>query len=134
MARCWTYSQASVASRKVSLRFAPVRTNDALAFTAVFARARFKGPREWAPHTLIDAIRQAYRETAEDEVRLNRDRLRDEQRAIDLGPEALRRYMAEAQHAANSATVRENGLKAANTKGAQHYRLVSYYFSAGCSV
>lgn len=110
---------------------APVRTNDALSFTAAFARARFKGPREKTPDKLINLLRQPYRETVEDETRLNRDRLRDEQRAIDLGSDALHKYMAEAQHAANSETVRASALEAASAHGPQHYRLASYYFSAG---
>ena len=75
---------------------APIYTNDALAFTAALARARFKGPHKYTAKELIDSVRPAYREAAENETRRRRTKLRDEQRAIDLGAEALGRYMLEA--------------------------------------
>ena len=110
---------------------APIHTNDALSFTAVLARARFKGPRELTTKGLIDVLRPAYRETAEDEIRLNRDRLRDEQRAIDLGHDALDRYMAEAEHIVNSVSIKNDASDAAIAQGPDHYRLIRFYFSAG---
>lgn len=110
---------------------APIHTNDALSFTAVLARARFKGARERTAKQLIDTLRPVYRETVEDEARLNRGRLRDEQRAIDLGREALYQYMTEAEHIVNSSSVQVDAANAANTAGRERYRLVRYYFSAG---
>jgi adenine-specific DNA-methyltransferase len=110
---------------------APIYTNDLLSFTALFARARFKGPRQYAPQQLIEEIRPLYRQAVEDEIRSKRSRLRDEQRAIDLGYEALGNYMLEAQHVANSRIARRHATRAARLDGAAHYRLVSQYFSAG---
>lgn len=110
---------------------APIYTNDLLSFTALFARARFKGPRQYTPQQLIEKIRLNYRQAAEDEIRSKRSRLRDEQRAIDLGYEALGNYMLEAEHVANSETAKTRAAKAARLDGAAHYRLVSQYFSAG---
>jgi adenine-specific DNA-methyltransferase len=109
----------------------PVHTNDALSFTAVLARARFKGAREFGAPEIIAKLRPAYREAAENESRRVRARLRDEQRAIDLGVEALAHYMSKAEHVANSAVVRKRAHRAASATGPEHYRLISYYFSDG---
>lgn len=110
---------------------APVRTNDALTFTAVIARARFKGERMKSANELVNALREPYREAAELEVRRVRARLRDEQRAVDLGQEALLKYVQEAEHVANSGRIKRAALMASKATGESHYRLISLYFSAG---
>lgn len=110
---------------------APVRTNDSLSFTAALARARFKGPRHDTAQDLIARLRPGYRQTVEEETRSNRERLRDEQRAIDMGLDALGKYMVEAEHAANSASARARAVRAASNEGSRHYRLTSLYFAAG---
>lgn len=90
---CVTESLAAVA---------PIHISNVLSFTAGFAGARFMGPHRYTPQKLIEAIRRAYCQAAEDEIRRKRDRLRDEQRAIDLACEALGRCMLEAHHDGSS--------------------------------
>jgi len=98
---------------------------------AVLARARFKGERKLSAYELTDLLRAAYRDCVEQEARRIRVRLRDEQRAIDLGHEALSQYMRDAQHAANSAQIRRAATVAAKAIGTKHYRLITQYFAAG---
>jgi adenine-specific DNA-methyltransferase len=110
---------------------APVHTNDALSFTALVARARFKGERELSVSALADVLREAFRDSAEQEARRVREKLRTEQRAIDLGYAALSQYMSEAQHVANSPQAERAAAKAARATGIAHYRLMTQYFAAG---
>src|SRR5262249_1443697 len=77
------------------------------------------------------AIRATYREHAEDEARRLRSSLRIEQRALDKGQLALASYMAEVQHAGNSARISRQAKDAIASSGADHYRMIRQYFAAG---
>ncbi len=110
---------------------APVHTNDALSFTAVLARARFKGERRKSVQQLVSAFRPAYRESSEQESRKSRSSLRAEQRALDHGQAALASYMDQAEHAGNSARIRRLAITAAATTDISHYRMIRFYFAAG---
>lgn len=110
---------------------APVHTNDTLSFTAVLARARFKGNRDLTPQQMIHILRVAYREQAEAETSRRRKALRCEQQSLDGGIEALAQYMRDAKHVATSPSVRRNAAKAAKASGPDHYHLMRYYFAAG---
>ena len=108
-----------------------IYTNDALSFTAVIARARFKGERDKSAQQLIDGIKGSYRESVEGEAMQLRTLLRQEQRAMDLGCEALAQYISEAQHVANSSKISRSAVLAAKATDIQHYRMIRHYFAAG---
>ena len=110
---------------------APVRTNDALSFTAAIAKARFKGERTKSAHELVSMLREPYREAVESETRRARIKLRDEQRAVDLGQEALLKYVQGAEHVGNSTRIKRAAASSAKATGISHYRLLALYFSAG---
>ena len=111
---------------------APVATNDALEFTAAFARARFTAQmRHMSAGAIITMLRRPYRDAAEQALKRNRPRLRDEQRAVDLGPVALTEYMARAEHVANSDRVARTAKFASTRTDDARYCLTATYFSAG---
>jgi adenine-specific DNA-methyltransferase len=118
-----------VAEEMAGLR--SVVTNDALAFTAVLARARFTGDeRTLTVAQAISQLRDPFRTHAELLAGRHREQLREEQRALDSRAR-LARYMNSAEHVANSDRVERLARKAARATGPDHYRLATLYFSAG---
>jgi adenine-specific DNA-methyltransferase len=110
----------------------PVITNDALAFTATLARARFLGlSRSLRIRDVIENIRTPYRDRSTALAAEYHGRLRDEQRAIDGGQASLLAYMADAEHVGNSAAVASKAKVSSMSAGPDRYCLATYYFSAG---
>jgi adenine-specific DNA-methyltransferase len=109
-----------------------VVTNDALSFTAVFARARFTA--SGRPLRFADAItmlREPYRAHLNNLVAGQRSRLRAEERALGSTRLELAAYMADAEHVANSTRVAKHAKRAASAIGADRYCMTTHYFSAG---
>lgn len=110
---------------------APVLTNDALAFTTTFARARFlPGERVPASHMarrLFPYFRFAYQLLCDDFGR----RMSREQKALTSGPGGLADFMDWAPHVGNSDWYRRQARRAADASTVERYRLAVLYFSAG---
>jgi adenine-specific DNA-methyltransferase len=120
----------SVAEELAGLR--PVVTNDALAFTAPLARARFTADRRhWTAAHVINTLRAPYRDQAEGLSTTYRARLIEEQRALDSGPAALSTYMAESDHVASGRAAEQQAARAAGAQDADRYMLTTLYFAAG---
>lgn len=110
----------------------PVVTNDAMSFTAVFARARFTGcSRRWTAGEAISQIRPAYRDRLAELSAQNRTLLRAETRALSADWHALADYFANVQHVANNADVAKEASLSATSKGVDRYRLATLYFAGG---
>jgi adenine-specific DNA-methyltransferase len=109
---------------------APVLTNDVLAFTTTFARARFL-PGERVPggevaRRLFPHFRVAY-ELLRDDFghRISRERT-----AMSSGHSQLSGLMDAAPHVGNSDWYRRHARWAANANSVEQYRLAVLYFSA----
>jgi adenine-specific DNA-methyltransferase len=107
-----------------------VTTNDALAFTAVFGRARFLAGAPVDVAAALERLRTAY-VTARRVLRpLHAKRLRQERDAIESQRE-LRTYMSTSPHVGTSSACADAARTAATTTGILRFRLVSLYFSGG---
>lgn len=109
----------------------PVLVNDSLAFTSVFARARFL---ESVRIPLLDAARQLVGPFQARRAALRRQfrtRLEDETLALQAGTASLRAYMASAPHVGNSEEFARRATRARTASGSRRYRMTTLYFSAG---
>ena len=110
---------------------APVLTNDTLAFTTTFARARFL-PSERPPISqmvrgLFPDFCLAYERLRDDfSLRISRERT-----ALALDRSELADYMDTAPHVGNSDWYRRHARHAAGSNSVERYRLAVIYFSAG---
>lgn len=119
----------SVATSMASVE--PVLTNDALAFTTTFARARFlpgeRAPARQMARSLFPDFRSAHDQLRDDfRIRLSRERT-----ALALGQSELAEYMDGAPHVGNSDWYRRHARRAADSGSIDRYRLTLLYFSAG---
>jgi adenine-specific DNA-methyltransferase len=110
---------------------APVLTNDALAFTTTFARARFllgeRVPAHQMARDLFPDFCVAYDRLRDDfSLRMSRERT-----ALAFGRGELADFMNTAPHAGNSDWYRRNARRAADSGSVERYRLAVLYFSAG---
>lgn len=108
-----------------------VMTNDALAFTGAFARARFTGDqRRISPQYAAQALTANFAERQK-ELRSNwADQLSDEVRARQQ-PSSLHAYFTDTLHVANSVERQAAAFVAAQSSGSTYYSLATLYFSAG---
>lgn len=109
-----------------------VVVNDALGFAGGLARARFTGESRTATtgKTLL-RLESVFRERrAQLEVKYA-SRLENENAALDLGQDALLRYMSRTPHAANSAAIRRDARFASVSSTLEHYELTVLYYAAG---
>jgi adenine-specific DNA-methyltransferase len=110
---------------------APVLTNDTLAFTTTFARARFL-PGERAPvgqmvRGLFPDFCLAYDRLRDDfSLRMSRERT-----ALTFGRSELADFMDTAPHVGNSDWYRRCAHRAVRSESVERYRLALLYFSAG---
>ena len=112
--------------------FRSVVTNDALGFTAVLARARFMGTqRSMTAAEAVHRLRDPYRKQFDYLLRLHRDRIKEEDRALDGDRAALVDYMGSARHVGNDPGVARQASMAAVVEGPAHYCMATLYFSAG---
>lgn len=109
----------------------PVLTNDSLAFTTAFARARFlpsaRTPAQDVARGLFPDFFVAY-ELIRDDFR---SRISGEQKAMASGREKLADFMETAPHVGNSGWYRRHARRAAASSSVERYRLALLYFSAG---
>jgi adenine-specific DNA-methyltransferase len=119
----------SVATSMASI--APVLTNDTLAFTTTFARARFlpgnRAPAQDIARSLFPGFRSAHDRLRDDfSLRLSRERT-----ALACGQSELAEFMNTAPHVGNSDWYRRHARRAAGCDSVERYRLALLYFSAG---
>jgi adenine-specific DNA-methyltransferase len=108
----------------------PVLTNDLLAFTTAFARARFL-PFDRPP--LDEIARQLYLpfDKCRSELRATyARRIRAEHRAMQESPKQLAMYMRDAPHAGSSRSWWTTARAAQRATGLEHYRLTTTHFSS----
>lgn len=109
-----------------------VVANDALSFTNVFARCRFRDQsREHTVAAVLDLLRSNYRDSVAALTAGNRDALRHEQRALEGSPEDLADYIRDAVVVATSEAAAAKAVAARSATGMEHYKLATLYFGAG---
>ena len=111
---------------------APVLTNDALAFTTTFARARFlegeRIPATRMARQLFPDFRVAYESLRTDYAK----RIASERIAVGAETrEQLAAYMDKAPHVGNSEWYRSRGRAAESSTSVERYCMTVLYFSAG---
>jgi adenine-specific DNA-methyltransferase len=109
---------------------APVLTNDLLAFTAAFARARFLPFNRPTMESIGRQLYPAFEECRSELRTIYARRLRAEWIAMQAGPEGLAAYMVGAPHVGTSRSWRTQARKAHEATGIQYYRLTVTHFSA----
>lgn len=97
----------------------PVLTNDALAFTTAFARARFL-PTARAP---VADVKRAHDTLSASFCQ----RLDDERTATDSGRETLAAFMRTAEHVGKSASWAAQADRASKSRGRHRYQLATLY-------
>ncbi|WP_168170870.1 DNA adenine methylase [Rhodanobacter sp. C01] len=110
-----------------------VITNDALAFTAVLARARFTGVlRGLAPSEVIEKLKPAFRAQARYLTAAYRAELATEAKVIDGTSAALLQHMGEVRHAANdSSFARRAAIARGKIDDAGGYQMACLYYAGG---
>lgn len=110
---------------------APVLTNDALAFTTIFARARFL-PGERVPVGAVSRLVFPHFRVAYEILRADfRHRMTRERNALAAGRRELAAFVQTAPHVGNSDWYRRQARVASAATAVERYRLATLYFSAG---
>jgi adenine-specific DNA-methyltransferase len=109
----------------------PVITNDVLAFTGAFHRARLTNEERPRLGDVVGPLRDLFVEHRAHLQELYGRRLRKEALAIERGAEALSSLIDTAPHAAKSTTWKRLARTASGASGSDRYCLATLYFSAG---
>ncbi len=110
---------------------APVATNDALAFTAAFARARFLPGLRIPVSAVLTRLQPLYRAHLSWLSSRFRAALRLENAAVEGDRRALISYMTTFEHAANNQGTRRRAQSAKNARDHRHHQMCSLYYAAG---
>lgn len=109
-----------------------VVTNDALEFTACISRARFTGKRRSdSPTSVAKRMATRFRSSRTVIQKEMSNQLALEDAALSGSRGDLEVYVGRSKHVANSSQMRTSAREAHEASGLAHYRLASYYFSAG---
>src|SRR5436309_1358626 len=109
----------------------PVITNDALAFTAVFARSRFLPSRRLPPLQVLRGLKPMYDEHRDWLQNRFAKTLGQENLALNGTRSTLAAHMNGFDHAAKSETVRQYVKRIRGERNHRRYQLASLYYGAG---
>lgn len=110
---------------------ASVCTNDALEFTAAFARARLLDNPRVPVSSVVAGLQQPFNHRRKQLSNAHQDRLGAEDRALAGSRRALEVHLSRARHAANSDVVRDGLRRADGRSDAGRYCLATGYFADG---